>query len=291
VVRHITADRKFDTTQLAKDVAPVVRAMDNVIDYAKYPLAQQEQEAKNKRRMGLGVTGLANAGEALGYQYGTKIFLEFERVVLRTILDASYQASMELAKEKGAFPLFDAEKYCDGKFIQKLPKELQRDIRANGIRNSHLTSIAPTGTISYCADNVSSGLEPVFMYDGKRKMNTLEGSVVIDVQDYGVREFGVHGKLAERVTAQEHVDVLSVASGLVDSAVSKTCNVSADMEWEAFKGLYETAWERECKGCTTFNPGGKRLGIFIAKEPEPEEVIAEGEACTFDPVTGRRNCE
>lgn len=300
----------FDWDQLRHDIAPVVRAMDNVVDYADYPLPQQEVEAKAKRRMGLGITGLANAAEALGFPYGSIDFLRFERLVLELIRDESYLASVMLAKEKGAFPLFDAERYCSSEFIKTLPVELQADIRRYGIRNSHLTSIAPTGTISYTADNISSGLEPVFMYDGQRRMKTLEGEVVVDVQDYGLRIFGVHGKTADQVTAQEHVDVLATAAALVDSAVSKTCNVPADMEWDQFKGIYQQAYDRGCKGCTTFNPGGKRLGIFIAKEkpkvvdavaqpigfhlPEPaadEFVMQAGGTCEIDPVTGRRSCE
>lgn len=165
----------------------------------------------------------------------------------------------------------------------------------NGIRNSHLTSVAPTGTISYCADNVSSSIEPVFMYEGQRRMKTLEGDVIIDVQDYGVREFGVHGRLADDVTAEEHVDVLCAAANLVDSAVSKTCNVSALMPWEQFKAIYVRAYEGGAKGCTTFNAGGKRIGIFIAKErtnqPEQTQEPAGGETCVLDPATGRRSCE
>jgi ribonucleoside-diphosphate reductase alpha chain len=295
----------FDWEQFRADIAPVVRAMDNVVDYASYPLPQQEQEAKNKRRMGLGVTGLANAAEAMGLAYGGAGFLAFETQVLAVLRDETYAASVGLAQEKGAFPLFDADKYCASEFIKTLPPELQKDIRRYGIRNSHLTSIAPTGTISYCADNISSGLEPVFMYEGQRKMKMPEGEIIIDVQDYGVREFGVLGKTADKVTAQEHVDVLAVAANLVDSAVSKTCNVPPDMAWDDFKGIYVQAFERGCKGATTFNPGGKRLGIFIAKDraktaeaeidvtSNQRDLVSEmaGDTCQIDLATGRRSCE
>jgi ribonucleoside-diphosphate reductase alpha chain len=288
----------FDWAQLARDIAPVVRAMDNVVDYAHYPLQEQEEEAKNKRRMGLGVTGLANAAEALGFAYGTPDFLQFEYRVLEMIKIGSYQASMELAQEKGAFPMFDADLYCQGEFIKTLPPSLVADIRRHGIRNSHLTSIAPTGTISYASDNVSSSIEPVFMLEGQRRMKTLQGDVIVDVYDYGYKAFGVEGKTADRVTAQEHVDVLATATEQVDSAVSKTCNVSPDMPWEDFKGLYVQAYDRGAKGCTTFNPGGKRLGIFIAKERKAvaeddraPELETAGSSCTFDPASGRRSCE
>jgi ribonucleoside-diphosphate reductase alpha chain len=277
---------EFNMTQFRKDIAPCVRAMDNVVDYAHYPLAQQEAEAKAKRRMGLGITGLANAAEACGFPYGSPAFLQFERAVLLALNEGAYDASVWLSNEKGSFPLFDANLYGAGCYIRTLPTELQKDIKRYGIRNSHLTSIAPTGTISYAADNISSGLEPVFMYEGQRKMKTLEGDVIIDVQDYGVREFGVRGRTSDEVSAHEHVAVLGVASNLVDSAVSKTCNVAPDMKWDDFKSIYVKAHELGCKGATTFNPGGKRLGIFIAKAKEPVD-----EACTFDPETGRRNCE
>ena len=286
---------RFDWDQYKADIPHVVRAMDNVVDYASYPLPQQEVEAKNKRRMGLGITGLANAAEALGFMYGTQEFMNFESEVLEILRDESYRASMELAREKGSFPLFDADAYCKSEFVKTLPEELQADIRRYGIRNSHLTSIAPTGTISYTADNVSSGLEPVIEYEGQRWMNMKAGKELVDIYDYGVKTFGVYGKLASQVTAQEHVDVLGVAANLVDSAVSKTCNVSPDMPWEDFKNIYVQAYEKGCKGATTFNPGGKRLGIFVAKkrqetaEDNPEPVAVE--ACTFDPETGRRSCE
>ncbi len=279
----------FNLSQLKSDIPAVVRAMDNVVDRALYPLPAQEVEAKAKRRMGLGVTGLANAAEALGYPYGSAEFLQFERAVLLALKEGTYQASMELASEKGAFPLFDETLYPAGKFIQTLSSELRKDIAKHGIRNSHLTSIAPTGTISYAADNCSSGLEPVFMYEGQRKMKTLEGDVIVDVSDYGVREFGVRGRTSDHVTAHEHVEVLAVASLQVDSAVSKTCNVPPSMAWNDFKNIYVSAYDKGCKGCTTFNPGGKRLGIFIAKKKKEE--AEEGLACTFDPETGIRNCE
>jgi ribonucleoside-diphosphate reductase alpha chain len=120
-------------------------------------------------------------------------------------------------------------------------------------------------------------------------MKTLQGDVIVDVLDYGVREFGVHGVTADNVTAQQHVNVLATASGLVDSAVSKTCNVPPDMPWAEFKDIYVSAYNAGCKGITTFNPGGKRLGIFIAKENNAQEE--EGASCTFDPATGRKSCE
>lgn len=277
---------EFDWDLFRADIPHAVRAMDNVVDRALYPMIEQKIEALSKRRMGLGITGLANAAEALGFPYGSPEFLEFELAVLEELRDAAYMASVDLAREKGPFPKFDRDLFLAGEFAKTLPEHVRAAIYKHGIRNSHLTSIAPTGTISFCADYVSSGIEPVFEYEGRRKVIMPEGEEIVDVSDYGFREFGVKGKLASEVTAQEHIDVLAAASALVDSAVSKTCNVDGSMQWESFKGLYEQAWARDCKGATTFNKDGKRAGILLGKEDkdEPEAV------CFIDPSTGRREC-
>src|SRR5690606_38726387 len=158
----------FDWDRLHADIPHVVRAMDNVVDRAIYPLPEQRQEALNKRRMGLGVTGLANTAEAMGMPYGSASFLEWQDKLLAFITYHTYWASVELAKEKGAFTLFDAERYCAGAFVRTLDTDLQAAIRLYGIRNSHLTSIAPTGTISLAADNVSSSIEPVYRWHQER---------------------------------------------------------------------------------------------------------------------------
>lgn len=287
----------FDWDQYREDIPQVVRAMDNVVDRAIYPLPQQKQEAKDKRRMGLGITGLANAAEALGHEYGSPAFLAFEAEVLDTLRDESYLASAHIAKVKGSFPKFDKDKYLQGQFIKTLREDVQDAIAKYGIRNSHLTSIAPTGTISLCADNVSSGIEPVFAYSFDRTVIEFSGPRVETVEDYGARVFGVRGKACSRVTVQEHVAALTVAAQRVDSAVSKTCNVPSDISWEDFKNVYVSAWEGGAKGCTTFRLGGKRSGILVVKddggEPEADAPAAEEPAsqCRIDPATGRRECE
>jgi ribonucleoside-diphosphate reductase alpha chain len=287
LAKYVTPELSFDYEQYRKDIRTAVRAMDRVCDVSIYPLERQRVEALNKRRMGLGVTGLANAVEALGYVYGTWTFVRLENALLDTLRDESYAASVELASERGAFPLFEADKYCQGNFIHTLPKELQKDIRKFGIRNSHLTSIAPTGTISMTADNVSSGIEPVFSLRSNRLVNMSDGPREIVVEDYGLARFGIQGKTCDDVTLQEHLDVLISAAERVDSAVSKTCNVPPNTPWEDFKNVYVQAWERGAKGCTTFNVGGKRMGILTAaNDNEPE-----GESCTYDPATGVRSCE
>jgi len=283
-------DFSFNYEQLKADIKHVVRGMDNVVDKSIYPLEAQRNEALSKRRMGLGITGLANAGESMGFPYGSVEFLDFEAKVLDCIRDYCYLASAELAKEKGSFPLYDKDMYLAGRFVQSLPEDVRASIRANGIRNSHLTSIAPTGTISLAADNISSGIEPVFAYGYDRTVQTFNGPKVERVTDYGIRELGVAGKRTEDVTAQEHLDVLLAAAKRVDSAVSKTCNVSSGMAWDDFKQLYYKAWEGGAKGITTFNSGGKRFGILNAAPRSEENEGSEAQACYVD-EKGVRSCE
>lgn len=298
----------FDWDQLKADIPHVIRAMDNVVDRAIYPLMEQMLEAKNKRRMGIGVTALANAAEAMGLPYGSRAFLEFEDRLLAFITRHCYLASVELAKEKGPFPLFDAEKYLEGQFIKTLDEDVRDAIRQHGIRNSHLTSIAPTGTISMAADNVSSSIEPVYRYQQERDVHMAEGKVSVDLFDYGFGVLNVRGRRTSmgEVTAAEHVAVLTTAQRHVDSAVSKTVNMDKSMPWADFKGLYLAAYEGGAKGCTTFNKDGKRAGLFKEKF-EPADLpfptdsapamanvgMADdvGMTCEFDPATGRRSCE
>lgn len=287
---HTRSDgsRYFSFEALIADIPAVVRMMDNVVDAAAYPLPEQEREAHSKRRMGLGIMGLANAAEALGYPYGSPQFLGFQADVLAVIRDQCYLASTELSREKGHFPLFSREKYMSGHFIERLPENVKERIEKYGIRNSHLTSIAPTGTISLTADNVSSGIEPVFAYTQPRLVNTPNGQMKYVLKDYGLREFGVRGRRSKFVTAKEHVDVLATAYRFVDSAVSKTCNVSGSMPWEDFKNIYVSAWEQGCKGCTTYNKDGKRAGILMDGDDDTE---VESHSCEIDPATGKRSCE
>jgi len=276
----------FDFEQFDKDIPHVVRAMDNIVDRALYPLTEQYEEAKAKRRMGLGFTGVANALEALGYQYGSPAFIKFLSELTRCFTNEVYMASAKLAAEKGPFPLFIAELYLRSKFIQKLDEDVQDAIATNGIRNSHLTSIAPTGTISLAADNVSSGIEPVFSYGFDRTIQTYEGPRVERVDDYGVRVLGVRGKTADQCSVTEHVDTLIAVSEWIDSAVSKTCNVGDNVTFDEFKDVYVRAWKGGCKGATTFRASGKRMGILSAA---PQE--GEGAACFIDPDTGKKTCE
>lgn len=291
----------FDFEKLKADIPNVVRAMDNVVDRAVYPLPAQEKEAKDKRRMGLGVTGVANAIEALGFPYGSPDFMDTMEEIMRTIRDGCYRASIDLAKEKGPFPLY-SHKFLDSGFAETLPGDIRNDIGEYGIRNSHLLSVAPTGTISLSADNVSSGIEPVFSHYYDRTIQTFDGPRVERVEDFGVREFGVKGMAADALSVFDHVRVLNLASKYVDSACSKTCNVGDDVTWEQFKDVYMQAYDGGSSGCTTFRASGKRFGILNASTSEDaaiETVVEpdafvdekEGGACYHDPATGLRTCE
>jgi len=306
LVKYVKTDSKtdgyyFDFKALAEDIPHVVRAMDNVVDRASYPLPAQEKEAKDKRRMGLGVTGVANAIEALGHEFGSTYFMDvFEKIML-TIRDGCYRTSVDLAIEKGPFPLYD-NKLLDSAFAKTLPDNIRELIATHGLRNSHLLSVAPTGTISLSADNVSSGIEPVFSHFYDRTIQTFDGPRIERIEDYGYRDFGVKGKTADELSVFDHVAVLNLASHYVDSACSKTCNVGDDVTWEEFKAVYMAAYDGGSSGCTTFRASGKRYGILnaatsemVVEEPveEPDSTVdeKEGGACYFDPSSGRRSCE
>lgn len=288
-IEEIKGGRIFSYAQLREDIPHVVRAMDNIHDISPFPLEAQREESHNKRRMGLGITGLANAGEALGHPYGSESFLEFTATVLAIIRDGCYDASASLAKEKGAFPLFDM-RYLDSPFIKTLPTRIRTRIKKYGIRNSHLLSIAPTGTISLSADNISSGIEPVFALETVRTIQKWDGPVVVDVPDYAYSKWGVKGKTSDQCTPQEHLAVLTLSQAFVDSACSKTINLSGDEGWEEFKGIYLNAYKMGAKGCTTFNPKGKRFGILNKKQTASASSESGAKACYVDPTTGQKEC-
>ena len=285
------AAAKIDDAELTELVATAVRMMDNVVDASRFPLEAQAKEAAAKRRIGLGVTGLADALLMTGLRYGSQEAARQTEHWMKAIARAAYLASVDLAKEKGAFPLYSHE-YLDSEFIQTLPRHIIDMIEEYGIRNSHLLSIAPTGTISLCADNISSGCEPVFSYQFERTVQQFGGERTEVIKDYAYGEWGVEGKQCKDVTVAEHLQVLWTAQRYVDSAVSKTCNLPADISWEAFKEVYMTAWAMGCKGCTTFRNGGKRGGILVeAEETVTEDTDEPAPACYVDPVTGRSECE
>lgn len=269
VVKYIVRNKfntgyVIDIRQIEEDLPHIIRAMDNVIDRTVYPLYQQEEEAKAKRRMGIGVTALANALEICGHSYGTKRALKLTEKLMKRIAIAAYHSSVDLAIEKGPFPLFD-ERVTESAFMKEvIPQDLIQRIKKHGLRNSHLLSIAPTGTISLCADNVSSGLEPPFLLEYERTIQEFDSAIVEVVKDYAYNFYGVKGKTANELTPFQHVDMLNMCSKYVDSACSKTINVGDDVGWEEFKEIYVRAWRGGSSGCTTFRASGKRYGILNA---------------------------
>ncbi|WP_417474100.1 adenosylcobalamin-dependent ribonucleoside-diphosphate reductase [Leisingera sp.] len=266
-------------------VATAVRMMDNVVDVSKFPLEAQAEEAQNKRRIGLGVTGLADALLMLGLEYGTDEAARQTEEWLHAIARAAYLASVELAKEKGAFPLFDAEKYLASGNMMNMDEDVREAIREHGIRNALLTSIAPTGTISLYAGNVSSGIEPVFAYAYTRKVLQKDGSrTEEEVVDYAVQmyreKFGDDAKLpgyfvnAQTLSPAAHVKMQAAAQKWIDSSISKTINCPEDISFDDFKDVYMQAWDQGCKGCTTYRPNdvtGSVLSVSESADTAPGE--------------------
>jgi ribonucleoside-diphosphate reductase alpha chain len=271
-------------------VATSVRMMDNVVDVSKFPLEAQQLEAKNKRRIGLGVTGLADALLMLGLRYGSDEAARQTEDWLHAIARAAYLASVDLAKEKGAFPLFDAEEYLASGTMRSMDEDVRDAIRTHGIRNALLTSIAPTGTISLYAGNVSSGIEPVFAYAYTRKVLQKDGSrTEEEVVDYAVQMWrDLKGDTplpdyfvnAQTLAPLEHVKMQAAAQKWVDSSISKTINCPEDISFESFKDVYMEAWDTGCKGCTTYRPNdvtGSVLSVSEDKKDAPEVVSTDGE--------------
>jgi ribonucleoside-diphosphate reductase alpha chain len=277
----------LDLEALDRLVATAVRMMDNVVDISRFALPQQQEEAKAKRRIGLGVTGLADALLMLGLRYGSDEAAATTEEWLHRVARAAYLASVELAKEKGAFPLFDAGKYLASGSLTHMDEDVRAAIAEHGIRNALLTSIAPTGTISLYAGNVSSGIEPVFAYSYTRKVLQRDGSrTEEEVVDYAVQmwreTFGEadlpeHFVNAQTLTPSEHVKMQAAAQKWVDSSISKTINCPEDISFDAFKDVYLQAYQSGCKGCTTYRPNevtGSVLSVGEqAKAPDRETPL------------------
>jgi ribonucleoside-diphosphate reductase alpha chain len=262
--------------KLTELTTTAVRMMDNVVDASRFPLPQQAEEARNKRRIGLGVTGLADALLMVGLRYGSPEAAAQTEDWLHAMARAAYLASVDLAKEKGAFPLFDAEKFLASGAMQTMDVDVRDAIREHGIRNALLTSIAPTGTISLYAGNVSSGIEPVFAYAYTRKVLQKDGSrTEEEVIDYAVQmwrekmgdaELPDYFVNAQTLAPQDHVRMQAAAQKWIDSSISKTINVPEDINFEAFKDVYMSAWDQGCKGCTTYRPNDVTGSVLSVSE-------------------------
>ncbi|MFA5580388.1 MAG: adenosylcobalamin-dependent ribonucleoside-diphosphate reductase [Paracoccaceae bacterium] len=283
---------KLDEQALSDLVAVAVRMMDNVVDASRFPLPEQEAEAQNKRRIGLGVTGLADALLMVGQRYGSEEAARQTERWLHALARAAYLASVEIAREKGAFPLFDAEKYLASGSLVHMDADVRAAIAEHGIRNALLTSIAPTGTISLYAGNVSSGIEPVFAYSYSRKVLQKDGSrTEEEVVDYAVQmwrdKFGDAPLPDYFVNAQtlaplDHVRMQAAAQKWVDSSISKTINCPEDISFDAFKDVYMAAWDSGCKGCTTYRPNdvtGSVLSVSEAESAKPgQEPVLDSQS-------------
>ncbi|MDB5834708.1 MAG: ribonucleoside-diphosphate reductase [Caballeronia sp.] len=276
----------FDWDGLAKSTRTQVRFLDDVLDVTLWPLPEQDREAQAKRRIGVGFTGLGDTLVMLGVRYNSQEGRDFATRVARTMRDEAYRASVELARERGAFPLFDAEKYLEtGTFASRLPDDIKAEISRDGIRNSHLLSIAPTGTVSLAfADNASNGIEPAFSWTYQRTKRMADGSrQSFTVEDYAYRlyrELGGDVKAlpeyfvsALDMSANDHLEMMASVQPFVDTSISKTVNVPADYPFDKFKDLYFDAWHRGLKGLATYRPNDT-LGAVLSVTPEAPASVA-----------------
>jgi len=297
----------FDFARFEQVVALQVRALDNVLDLTWWPLDQQQQESQSKRRIGVGFTGMGNTLTLLNLRYDSETGRLMAARIAETMRNAAYRASVELAREKGAFPLFDAEGYLKaGSFASRLPDDIQQSIRQHGIRNSHLLSIAPTGTVSLAfADNASNGIEPAFSWTYTRKKREADGSrSEYQVQDHAWRLWSELGGDPQQLPtgfvnalemkAADHIGMMQAVQPFVDTAISKTVNVPADYPYEDFKDLYLQAWNARLKGLATYRPNsilGSVLEVTpapAAAEPAPAVAAAPVVAAAPAPVDPMR---
>jgi ribonucleoside-diphosphate reductase alpha chain len=277
VEQPFTADARLDRDRLRRLVPECVRMMDNVIDISLFPLAQQQEEARQKRRIGLGVTGLADALILCGLRYGSAAAVAATESWLGAIQREAYLASAALAAEKGSFPLFDPDRYLAGETVMGLDEDVRATVAQHGIRNALLTSVAPTGTISLFADNVSSGIEPVFSFRHTRNVLMPDGTRrEEEVADYAYRMFRrVKGEFAplpdyfvdaQVLSPEDHVVMQATVQKHIDSSISKTINVPAEIPFDRFKDVYLQAYALGCKGCTTYRPNEVTGAVLAVRE-------------------------
>ncbi len=279
-------DAGLDLDALTKLVRTAIRMLDNVVDLSNFPLPQQRQEAKLKRRIGLGVTGLADALIFCKARYGAPKAIALVGEWMGALRRAAYLASVELAREKGAFELFDKDAYLAGESIGELDGDVRAQIGEHGIRNALLTSVAPTGTISIFADNVSSGLEPVFSFTYVRSVLMPDGSRKDEqVSDFAFRAyrqmFGEAAQLpdyfvdAQALRPIDHVRMQAAVQVFIDSSISKTINCPADIAFDDFKGIYIEAYDSGCKGCTTYRPNDVTGSVLSLEADAGEQAEPE----------------
>jgi ribonucleoside-diphosphate reductase alpha chain len=274
-VQHpFTDDSYIDLDAIKETTIIATRMLDNVIDASEFPLHQQKQQALNCRRIGLGFTGLADALIMLGLDYGKQTARNTAVDIMKTICYTAYYTSINLAEEKSIFPSFKQDEYLAGSFIRTLPKDIKSKIKQHGIRNSHLTTIAPTGTTSILANNISSGIEPVFDYSYSRQVLELDGTYKkYHLKDYAYALWETIDNIdaplphqfvtAKRLSPIEHLKMQSALQPYVDNAISKTINVPEDIPYEEFQVLYMMAFKNNLKGCTTYRPNSITGSVLI----------------------------
>lgn len=305
VIDPFTENAKINIPALQHTVHVAIRMMDNVIEAGRYPLDKQRDKAMSDRQLGLGVTGLADMLIMLGEVYGSKKAQIIAEEVQKIINEEAYQTSCVLAQEKGPFPAYDEEEFLKSGFINEaLSEHTIGMIKTYGIRNALLTSIAPTGTISMYANNVSSGIEPVFAMEYERKILNEDGTHRVEVvRDYAVHLYRqIHGPdvplpsyfvTAQTLTPEDHVNMQAAVQKYVDSSISKTVNCPEDITFEHFKEIYLHAYETGCKGCTTYRPNDVTGSILTSLDEAPK--VDEGAACFIerDPESGQliRTCD
>jgi len=298
VERAFAPDAAIDERKLEDLTTTAVRLLDNVIDISRYPLEAQEAEAKAKRRIGLGVTGVADALIFCGARYGGADGVSLTRSWLKTIRDAAYRASANLAAEKGAFPLY-SKAMLERPMLKALEPELRARIEDHGLRNGCLTTIAPTGTISLLAGNTSSGIEPVFAFSYRRKRRQPDNSYAEeDVEDYAYAQWRkMKGEAplpehsfvsAQTLTPGEHLEMQAAAQEFIDSSISKTVNCPEDIAFEDFAGIYARAHALGCKGCTTYRPNAVTGSILSVAESAPPQTQQTQQTLHKEPALAAR---
>lgn len=301
LVAMLHDDYSINEKALVDTVSVAVRMLDNVVDVSKFPLPAQQTEAYSKRRIGLGVTGLADVLALSGINYGSDEAVEFTNTIMEKIANIAYRTSALLANEKGVFPAYEPYLFQQSNFYNRLSEETKEYVQHYGLRNSHLLSVAPTGTISLYAGNVSSGIEPIFALEYDRHVLQKDGSKVTQtVQDYGVLKWNRENLTplpssfvtTADLVPEDHIRIQAAAQYWVDSSISKTINVPEDISFEDFKEVYTFAWRTGCKGCTTYRPNDV-TGSVLSVKKEKEEFESAACELKYDENTGQmlRTCE
>ncbi len=283
VLDPFTPRARLDWEGIRKTTATAVRLLDDVIDLSRFPLPAQREQSHGSRRIGLGITGLGDALILLRLHYGSDAARRCAASIMETICHTAYRTSVELAKEKGAFPFFQADPYLSRPFIRRLPADIRDAIAEHGIRNSHLLAIAPTGTISLLANNISSGIEPVFDFHYRRRIRIGESHQTFELTDYALRlwqrkhpgeplpDYFVN---ATRLSPEDHLQMQAALQPFVDNAISKTINVPESLPFEQFRAIYREAWRLGLKGCTSYRPTPVRGAVLSSEETPPAACCA-----------------